>query len=353
MGLRGPSCLRDKPVRRVLHALSPCARRPRFLPSPFSPDRRSAFLSPGLPPPIGYAPARSLVRRSRSGPGSPSGCECWWQPSASPASSVARCLPPTPGATRGGRRCATRSRRSRGPSASRQRPSIGCCPKTMRRLPSSLACCAPTPRRRRRACRSASTSTRSMGGRWRAAWPPPSSARSRPIGSARGAPAGVCGCRCSFVVRPAISIPACPITSGSSRGAARRSSARSRAARWSRCSRPATASTKRWARCVRSRGGDRRRGRTLERAVGGHRRGDRHRRSRRARPGRAARAAGSGDLSRHRHLGRQHRDPRRPDAGRVPPGGSPRAGGDVFGDRRRSSATGIWSAAARRWIARR
>ena len=54
--------------------------------------------------------------------------------------------------------------------------------------------------------------------------------------------------------------------------------------------------------------GDRR---PLERAVGGCRRRDFHWRSDRARAGTTSAAAGGGHLSRHRDLGRQHRDPDR------------------------------------------
>ena len=55
--------------------------------------------------------------------------------------------------------------------------------------------------------------------------------------------------------------------------------------------------------------------RITRRAVGGDRRSDPDRRSRRARPSGRAATAGSRHVSRHRHLRRQHRDPRRPCAG--------------------------------------
>ena len=65
---------------------------------------------------------------------------------------------------------------------------------------------------------------------------------------------------------------------------------------------------------------DRRRRRPLEPAVRGDRRGHRDRRPRGARRRRAAAAAGGRHVSRHRDLGRQHRDSRRPAARGVPAG---------------------------------
>ena len=87
----------------------------------------------------------------------------------------------------------------------------------------------------------------------------------------------------------------------------------------------------------------------MERAVCRDRDRHRDRRPRRVGRRRAAAAPGGGHLSRHRDLGRQHRDPGRPAPGRVSPGGMPRSRGD---DRRHWPARRICACRRRRRVGR-
>ena len=157
--------------------------------------------------------------------------------------------------------------------------------------------------------------------------------RRRAEPAAGGVSLGVGGARCSgdaspgwtagrairapaLLRRPARYLNAGLRRSGAGAGAPRhrRSSARSRAPRWSRSCRAAPWWEEAAARdCARVRAA-RLRATSAPRdaAVGGDRHGDPDRRSRRPRRRHRAAAAGSRHVSRHRHLRRQHRDPRRP-----------------------------------------
>ena len=159
--LRASSWLRDEPSPRVLHRSPACARSPPSPPSACSPARPSACSLPELPFAAGIALliACAAVAVLRASLGAPA--RRWRVRSARASSSAARCCPPTPGTTRGGRRCGSRSRSSRGASA--RRP-----PRSGRRLPGRRRSVRDRDRhaarrrrgRRRPACRSASRSMR-------------------------------------------------------------------------------------------------------------------------------------------------------------------------------------------------
>ena len=140
-----------------------------------------------------------------------------------------------------------------------------------------------------------------------------SAASWRAIGFCNGAPAAASHFLPRFGDPRRISILASATPSGSSRGAASRSSGRSRATGSSTSPRGARRSTEALAsaraavrRAVASSVG------SVERAIGGGRVCDSDWRSRGARRRRGAPAAGSGHVSRHRDLRRQHRDSRGP-----------------------------------------
>ena len=184
-----------------------------------------------------------------------------WPPASSPA---ARCSPPTRGSGRGGRRCGWRSRSSRA-SSGRRAAASG------RRLPEDdeafavvegvLRADASLDRRRRLAQRRCGRGRAERQGAERTGRHGAPQRRSGRLAASLLTVVGSLAAeriddwragrrvRLPVAASPAVALSRSRRARSASarwRGAARRWSARSRAARWSRCSRAAAGSTRRW-----------------------------------------------------------------------------------------------------------